>query len=64
MQAAGLQVHELAPEEKAKWIANLPDIVAPWLEQTGEDGKTVLAAYFQALRDNGVTPGRDWDANR
>ena len=64
MQAAGLQVHDLAPEEKARWIASLPDIVAPWLEQTGEDGKTVLAAYYQALRDNGVTPGRDWDANR
>lgn len=64
MQAAGLTVHELDPAERAKWIANLPDIVAPWLEQTGEDGKIVLSAYFDALRENGLTPGRDWDANR
>ncbi len=64
MQAAGLKVHELSAEEKAKWVDNLPDIVAPWLEQTGEDGKVVLSAYFDALRENGVTPGRDWDANR
>ena len=64
MQAAGLTVHELAAEEKAKWTDGLPDIVAPWLEQTGDDGKIVLSAYFDALRENGVTPGRDWDANR
>jgi TRAP-type C4-dicarboxylate transport system substrate-binding protein len=64
MQAAGLTVHELSAEEKAKWTEGLPDIVAPWLEQTGEDGKTVLSAYFDALRENGVTPGRDWDAGR
>lgn len=64
MQAAGLTVHELPAEEKAKWVNGLPDIVAPWLEQTGEEGKVVLSAYFQALRDNGVTPARDWDANR
>ncbi|MGY9048922.1 C4-dicarboxylate ABC transporter substrate-binding protein [Puniceibacterium antarcticum] len=64
MQAAGLQVHELSAEEKAKWVDGLPDIVSPWLDQTGEAGKVVLAAYFKALRDNGVTPGRDWDAGR
>ena len=64
MQAAGLTVHELPADEKAKWVDGLPDIVAPWLEQTGDAGKVVLSAYFQALRDNGVTPARDWDANR
>lgn len=64
MQAAGLTVHELPAEEKAKWVDGLPDIVAPWLEQTGDAGKVVLSAYFKALRDHGVTPARDWDAGR
>ncbi|MFT4830057.1 MAG: TRAP-type C4-dicarboxylate transport system substrate-binding protein [Paracoccaceae bacterium] len=64
MQAAGLTVHTLPDAEKAAWVNGLPDIVAPWLEQTGDAGKVVLAAYFKALRDHGVTPARDWDAGR
>jgi TRAP-type C4-dicarboxylate transport system substrate-binding protein len=50
MQAPILTVHELAAEEKAKWTERLPDIVAPWLEQMGDDGKIVLSAYFDAPR--------------
>ncbi|ABV95913.1 TRAP transporter - DctP subunit precursor (plasmid) [Dinoroseobacter shibae DFL 12 = DSM 16493] len=62
MQAAGLTIHELPAEEKAKWVESLPNIIEPWLEQTGEAGKTVLKAYFDALRERGATPARDWDA--
>jgi TRAP-type C4-dicarboxylate transport system substrate-binding protein len=61
MQAAGLTIHELPEEEKAKWVSGLPNIIEPWLEQTGEDGKVVLKAYFDALRERGATPLRNWD---
>ncbi len=61
MQAEGLTIHELPEEEKAAWVNGLPNIIAPWLEQTGEDGKTVLKAYFEALRERGATPLRNWD---
>ncbi len=61
MQAAGLTIHELPEEEKAKWVNGLPNIIEPWLEQTGEDGKVVLKAYFDALRERGATPLRNWD---
>ncbi|MGB3689551.1 MAG: C4-dicarboxylate TRAP transporter substrate-binding protein [Jannaschia helgolandensis] len=61
MQAAGLTVSQLPDEEKAKWVNGLPNIIEPWLEQTGEAGKTVLKAYFAALRERGATPLRNWD---
>ncbi len=61
MQAAGLTIHQLPDEEKAKWVNGLPNIIEPWLEQTGDAGKTVLKAYFAALRDRGATPLRNWD---
>ena len=60
MQAAGLTVHQLPEEEKAKWVNGLPNIVEPWLEQTGDAGKTVLKAYFDALAERGATPTRNW----
>ncbi|MCA1775089.1 MAG: C4-dicarboxylate TRAP transporter substrate-binding protein [Loktanella sp.] len=61
MQAAGLTVHQLPDAEKERWVTGLPNIVEPWLEQTGEAGETVLKAYFEALRERGATPLRDWD---
>lgn len=61
MQAAGLTIHQLPDEEKANWVNGLPNIIEPWLEQTGDAGKTVLKAYFAALRERGATPLRDWD---
>ncbi|MFD1344112.1 C4-dicarboxylate TRAP transporter substrate-binding protein [Litorisediminicola beolgyonensis] len=61
MQAAGLTIHELPAEEKTKWVEGLPNIIEPWLEQTGDAGKVVLKAYFDALRERGATPLRNWD---
>lgn len=61
MTAAGLVISELPQAEKTKWVNTLPNIVAPWLEASGEDGKAVLRAYFEELRSRGVTPLRDWD---
>ncbi len=61
MQAAGLTIHELPAAEKSAWVNGLPNIVEPWLEQTGEKGKVVLKAYFDALRARGAEPLRAWD---
>lgn len=61
MQAAGLKVTDLPADQKAAWVENLPNIIEPWLEQTGEAGKTVLKAYFAALRERGAEPLRAWD---
>lgn len=61
MQEAGLTIHELPADQKTAWVEGLPNIVEPWLEQTGEAGKTVLKAYFAALRERGAEPLRDWD---
>ncbi|MBV7396587.1 C4-dicarboxylate TRAP transporter substrate-binding protein [Mameliella sediminis] len=60
MQAAGLTIHQLSDEEKAKWVAGLPNIIEPWLEQTGDAGKVVLKAYFDALEERGAKPLRNW----
>jgi len=60
MQAAGLTVVDLPEADKEAWVRNLPDIVEPWLAQTGDAGRTVLRAYFDALRERGVEPLRDW----
>jgi hypothetical protein len=35
--------------------------VTPWLQTTGDAGKSVLRAYFDELRARGVKPLRDWD---
>lgn len=64
MQAEGLTVRDLPEEERQKWVENLPDIVQPWLDQTGEAGNRVLSAYFDALRERGAEPLRAWDEGR
>ena len=61
MQEAGLTILELPEEDMLAWVNNLPNIVEPWLEQTGEAGETVLRAYFDALRERGIEPLRAWD---
>lgn len=61
MKAAGLVISELPEAEKAKWVNSLPNIVAPWLQVTGDDGKVVLNAYFEELRNRGAKPLRNWD---
>ena len=62
MKKAGLQITDLPQAEKAKWVNTLPNIVAPWLQSNGDQGKAVLKAYFDELRARGVKPLRDWDA--
>jgi TRAP-type C4-dicarboxylate transport system substrate-binding protein len=62
MKAAGLQISDLPQAEKARWVNGLPDIVGPWLQSNGDQGKAVLKAYFDELRARGIKPLRDWDA--
>lgn len=61
MEAAGLIISELPDADKQAWVNGLPDIVAPWLEDGGEDAVVVIKAYFDALRERGVEPLRAWD---
>ena len=61
MKKAGLQITDLPHAEKTKWVNGLPNLVEPWLQATGEAGKTVLKAYFDELRARGAKPLRDWD---
>jgi TRAP-type C4-dicarboxylate transport system substrate-binding protein len=62
MKAAGLQITDLPQAEKARWVNGLPDLVGPWLQSNGDQGKAVLKAYFDELRARGVKPLRNWDA--
>jgi TRAP-type C4-dicarboxylate transport system substrate-binding protein len=62
MKKAGLKISDLPAAEKTKWVNSLPNIVGPWLETTGDAGRTVLKAYFDELRARGVKPLRAWDA--
>lgn len=61
MKKAGLQISDLPQAEKTKWVNSLPNLVDPWLQTTGEAGKTVLKAYFDELRARGAKPLRNWD---
>ena len=62
MKAAGLQISDLPQAEKARWVNGLPDLVGPWLQSNGDQGKAVLKAYFDELRARGIKPLRNWDA--
>lgn len=65
MKAAGVAVHILPQEERARWAAALPDLAGDWvkrLEGQGMPGREILVFYMDELRKRGVTPPRDWDA--
>ncbi len=61
MQEEGLEIRELPEEEKQAWVDNMPNIVDAWLDLGGEPAAVVLRAYFDELRERGVTPLREWD---
>jgi TRAP-type C4-dicarboxylate transport system substrate-binding protein len=56
-------LHVLAPEERARWAAALPDIAGTWAaaaDDAGLPGTEVLNAYIAAMQERGVNLGRDW----
>lgn len=55
-----LTVTELSPEEKQRWIEALPNIAGDWADDVN-NGREVLAAFMETVREKGVEPGRDWD---
>jgi TRAP-type C4-dicarboxylate transport system substrate-binding protein len=57
------RLHILAPEERARWAAALPDIAGNWAENAdaqGLPGSEVLAAYVAHLQAASANLGRDW----
>lgn len=61
MEEAGLIIADLPDADKQAWVDGLPNIIEPWLEDGGEAAVVVLRAYFDALRERGETPLRNWD---
>jgi len=56
-------LHTLAPEERARWAAALPDVAGTWAANAdgmGLPGTEVLNAYVTALQTEGAMLGRDW----
>ncbi|WP_334192504.1 C4-dicarboxylate TRAP transporter substrate-binding protein [Pararhodobacter sp.] len=56
-------LHTLAPEERARWAAALPDVAGTWAaaaEGAGLPATEVLNAYVGAVRAAGADLGRDW----
>jgi len=63
MRRAGLAVRDVAPEERRRWAAGLPDIAGAWaalLDGSGLPGSEVRDAYMEFLREGGAVPARDW----
>lgn len=57
------RLHVLAPEERARWAAALPDIAGTWAaaaDAAGLPGTAVLTAYIAHLQAAGAALGRDW----
>ena len=64
MQKAGAKFSTLKPEERARWIASMPNLAREWasrLEAQGLPANAVLKAYLDELRARGQKPARDWD---
>ncbi len=63
--AAGGTIVEMDPAEREAWVKAIPDIAAEWangLDDRGEPGTEMLAAYLAKLRDAGYEGVRDWSA--
>lgn len=61
--AAGGTIVEMDPAEREAWVKAIPDIAAEWangLDDRGEPGTEMLAAYLAKLRAAGYEGVRDW----
>lgn len=62
---AGGTIVEVSNEERAAWANAMPNIAQEWaatLNDNGEQGTEMLAAYLGKLQDAGFTGVRDWTA--
>ena len=60
--AAGGTIVEMPEEEKAAWLAALPNIPDTAVE-LGPKGLEILERYVELLKENGVNIPRDWEFN-
>lgn len=63
--AAGGTIVELSDEDRAAWANAMPNVAQEWaktLNDKGEDGTDMLAAYLGKLEASGYTGVRDWTA--
>jgi len=61
----GGTVVDVSAQDRAAWANAMPNIAQEWaasLNEKGEDGTAMLAAYMGKLADAGHTPVRDWTA--
>lgn len=63
--ASGGTIVEMSDGERAAWANAMPNIAMEWakgLDEAGQPGTEMLAAYMAKLRDAGFEPVRDWAA--
>lgn len=62
---AGGTIIDVSAEDREAWAAAMPNIaqeLAATLNDAGEPGSEMIAAYLGKLQDAGFTPVRDWTA--
>ncbi|RLK07949.1 C4-dicarboxylate TRAP transporter substrate-binding protein [Ruegeria conchae] len=62
---AGGTIVEVSDEDRAAWANAMPNVAQEWaatLNDKGEQGTEMLAAYLGKLQDAGFTGVRDWTA--
>ncbi len=62
----GGTIVEVSAEDRAAWANAMPNVAQEWatnLNERGEAGTEMLAAYMGKLAEAGFTPVRDWTAN-
>ncbi len=60
---AGGTIVEVSDEDRAAWANAMPNVAQEWaatLNENGEQGDEILAAYLGKLEDAGFTGVRDW----
>ncbi len=63
--AAGGTIVDASSADREAWAASMPNIAAEWaatLDDKGDPGSDMLAAYLGKLSDAGFTGVRDWTA--
>ena len=62
----GGTIVEMDPTEREAWAAAMPNIAQEWaagLNDKGQPGTDMLAAYMAKLAEAGHAPVRDWTAD-
>jgi TRAP-type transport system periplasmic protein len=63
-QTPPVTVTPLPAAERAKWIAQTPDLAGEWVRNNsarGAQGQQLLSQYLAAVKARGATPERNWD---